>query len=127
MTYLLIKQVHIISVAISIIFFCIRLYWSVLNRPYLQQRWVKILPHIVDTVLLTCAIYLMFYIQAWPTQQPWIAAKIVALLVYIGLGTFAIKRGKTPFSRLAFGTAAVLVFIYMIGTALSHNPMSWLA
>jgi uncharacterized membrane protein SirB2 len=60
-------------------------------------------------------------------EQPWILAKIVALILYIGVGTIAIKRGKTPATRGAAALVAIAIFVYIVGVAIRHNPMSWLA
>jgi len=62
-----------------------------------------------------------------PLAAPWLMAKIIALLLYILLGTIAIKRGKTRKIRLAAWLAAQLVFIYIVSVALTHNAMPGLA
>lgn len=109
---------------ISISFFIVRAVWSVRESALLQQKWVKITPHIVDTLLLACAIYLASF---WPLSTVWIWAKVVALVAYIGVGTFAIKRGKTPKTRGIFALVSVAIFVYIVGVAMSHNVLSWLA
>lgn len=65
----------------------------------LQQCWVRILPHLIDTVLLASALTLVFWSGQYPFQQSLLTAKLLALLVYIALGTVALKRGKTPVVR----------------------------
>ena len=124
MNYFAIKHLHVTSAVLSILFFIVRAYWSVSGSALLQHRVVKIVPHIVDTILLVCGIILASMIGA---SQPWILAKVIALVFYIGVGTFAIKRGKTPRSRAIAALIAVAIFAYIIGVALRHSPMSWLA
>lgn len=124
MNYIAIKHLHVTSAVLSILFFVVRAYWSVAGSVLLQARIVKILPHIIDTVLLVCGIILAAMIGP---SQPWILAKIVALVLYIGIGTIAIKRGKTPRSRAIAALMAIAVYGYIIGVAIKHNPMSWLA
>jgi len=99
--------------------------WMLRAAPILQQRWVKVLPHIVDTVLLLSAITLAIQLSISPLSYPWLMAKIIALLLYIVLGTIAIKRGKTRKIRLAAWLSAQLVFIYIVAVALTHNPLPW--
>lgn len=123
--YLIIKHSHILFALLSITLFIIRASWSVLESPRLNKRWVKIVPHIIDTLLLLCAIYLMFSLKQYPFEQNWLTAKLFALLVYIGLGTVAIKRGSTPAIRFAAAIAATTVFIYIAGVAFNHNYLSW--
>lgn len=125
--YVLIKHLHITAATLSILFFMLRAWWSVRQAPLLQQRWVKVVPHLVDTALLALGVTLMVMLSLWPHQHPWLAAKLLALLAYIGLGTVAIKRGRTPAMRGAAALAAVAAFLYMLGAAIRHSPLSWLA
>lgn len=120
--YIIIKSAHIAFALISISLFLLRAYWSVSESPQLQQRWVKIAPHINDTLLLSCAIYLMIASQQFPFSSDWLTAKLVALLIYIGVGTVAIKRGKTKGIRLLFSLLALATFSYIFAVARSHSP-----
>ena len=127
MSILIIKYFHIGSVLLSYILFFLRGAWMLRNAPVLQQRWVKVLPHIVDTALLLSAVTLAVQLSISPLSAPWLMAKIIALLLYIFLGTIAIKRGKTREIRVAAWLSAQLVFIYIVAVALSHNPLPWQA
>lgn len=92
----------------------------------LQRTLVKVLPHIIDTILLASAIALLFKIQLSPLSHPWIAAKILALMVYIFLGTVALKRGKTKNKRIRALIGAYAVLLYIVMVALTHNPLPYL-
>ncbi len=124
MNYLLIKHLHVTAAGLSILFFIIRAYWSVTENALLQKKFVKIAPHVIDTVLLVAAILLSMMLGA-AAAQPWVLTKILLLLVYIGVGTIAIKRGRTPRSRAIAAIIAVLVFFYIVGVALHRHPASW--
>lgn len=125
--YFLIKQLHMTVAALSITLFVLRAWWSVRESPRLNARWVKVLPHIIDTALLGLGVTLMLLLSVWPWQLPWLGAKLLALLAYIGIGTIAIKRGSTPRTRAIAAVVAVAVFAYMVGAAVRHSPLSWLA
>lgn len=125
MSIVMIKLLHITCVMLSYTLFFIRGLWSVQASPNLQRRWVKVLPHIVDTLLLGSAVALAWVMGLSPITTPWLAAKIIALLLYMVLGTIAIKRGKTRQVRLTAWLAAQLVFAYIVLTAVTHNPMPW--
>ena len=125
--YLPIKHLHITAATLSILFFMLRAWWSVREMPLLQHRWVKVAPHVIDTTLLVLGVVLMVMLSLWPHQHPWLAAKLIALLAYISLGTVAIKRGRTPVVRAIAALAAVATFAYMLGAAIRHSPLSWLA
>ncbi|KAF0806706.1 invasion gene expression up-regulator, SirB [Alcanivorax xiamenensis] len=125
--YLLIKHLHMTLAALSLGLFVLRAGWSVTESPMLRRRWVRVTPHLVDTLLLILGVTLMVLLRAWPHQTPWLAAKLLALVAYIGLGTMAIKRGTTPARRAGYALAAVLIFLYMVGVAVRHHPGSWLS
>ncbi|WP_395344489.1 SirB2 family protein [Ningiella sp. W23] len=126
MSYLIIKHFHLSLAIVSISFFCVRFAWSLSQSPLLHQAWVKVTPHIVDTLLLSCGVYLMFQAQLWPTSQPWLATKLFALVVYILLGSFAIKHGKTRRIKLLCGVFALLTFVFMVNVAISRTPLLFL-
>ena len=125
--YAAFKHIHLLTVALSIGLFTLRGIWMLLDSDKLQKRWVKIVPHVVDTLLLISAIGLMFQIQQYPFTHGWITAKIVGLIAYIVLGTIALKRGKTKGTRVIALVAAFAVIAYIVGVALRHNALSWLA
>lgn len=122
--YLIIKNAHITFAVISISLFILRAFWSVTESAKLQQRWAKIVPHINDTLLLSCAVYLMMTTGQYPFADHWLTAKFIALLVYIATGTIAIKRGKTAGMRLLFSLLAISTFSYIVAVAVTRTP--WL-
>lgn len=124
MLYYLIKHLHMTLAVLSLLFFIVRAYWAINQSPRLTVKWVKISPHVVDTLLLTCGVILMVLLHAWPHQTPWLAAKLIALVLYIGLGVMAIKRGRTPWQRGVFAVLAVAVFAYMVAVAVTKNPLA---
>lgn len=122
--YYPIKNLHMTAVALSILFFVVRAYWSIAGSALLQHPVVRILPHVVDSVLLICGVILAIMIGPF---QLWIITKLVLLVCYIGVGTIAIKRGRTPRTRLVAAIIAVAIFVYIIGVAINHNPAGWFA
>ncbi|MFA6902615.1 MAG: SirB2 family protein [Gallionellaceae bacterium] len=125
MSYVIIKYLHISCVLLSYALFFTRGVWMLQASGMLHKRWVRILPHIVDTALLLSAVALAYRLSISPFSTPWLMAKIIALLLYILLGTVAIKRGRTRNIRLGAWLAAQLVFIYIVSVALTHNPLPW--
>ncbi len=126
MTYTAIKHLHMTAAGLSILFFVIRAYWSVTGSALLHRRAVKIAPHIIDTILLVCGISLTIMLGS-AGMQPWVLTKLLLLIAYIGVGTFAIKRGKTATTRGIAALIAIAIFAYIIGVAVNHNPGSWFA
>ncbi len=122
-----VKILHLASVLLSYTLFFLRGIWVLRASPVMRQRWVKIAPHIIDTVLLGSAITLAVLLDISPFAAPWLLAKIIALLLYIVLGSIAIKRGKTRRVKLVAWLAAQAVFFYIVLTALAHDPIPWRA
>jgi len=118
-----IKIIHITTAYISITGFLIRGIWMMQSSSILQQRWVKIAPHINDTILLLSAIFLVVMSSQYPGAIGWLNAKIVALIFYIILGTIALKRGRTKTIRITAWCSAILVFAYILAVAVSKNVL----
>jgi len=112
-------------VAISYALFFVRGVWMMRSPARLNARWVKIVPHVVDTLLLASAITMVVMIRQYPFVAPWITAKVLALVAYIVLGMVALKHGKTRRTRIAAWIAAQLVFLYIVAVALSRSPLPW--
>ncbi|SDY83223.1 SirB2 family protein [Nitrosomonas sp. Nm58] len=126
MSYTLLKLVHISSVMLSYLLFLTRGIWMMRASAQLQQRWVKIMPHVIDTVLLSSAIMLAILIQQNPLVDSWLTAKVVGLLIYIGLGMVALRFGKTRIVKVSAWIMAQLIFFYIVLVALTKNPAIFL-
>jgi uncharacterized membrane protein SirB2 len=124
--YSAIKHLHAGVAAVSIALFVLRGTWMLSSPERLQQRWVKVLPHGVDTVLLASALWLAWQLGADGTRG-WLAAKVIALFVYIALGTIALKRGRTRGARITAFVAAVATFGYIVSVALTKSPLGFFA
>lgn len=123
--YLDIKHLHISLVTLSGVLFLIRGILMLKSSRALQMKTLRIAPHIIDTGLLIAGVSLAVMLGLKPSETPWIMAKLIALIVYIGLGTIAIKRGKTYTIRAAAFVAALCTFGYMIAVAITKNPIPW--
>lgn len=121
--YLILKHLHVTCVAISYTLFVLRGIWMLNASPRLRQHWVKIAPHINDTVLLLSAIALAVLTHRNPLVETWLAAKIVGLLIYIMLGLIAFRLGKTRRAKVTAWILAQIVFAYIVSVALTKNPL----
>jgi len=121
-----IKFIHLFAVSTTVILFILRYVWMMVESPLLQKKWVKILPHIVDSVLLASAIVLAIQISQYPLVHAWLSVKVFALLIYIVLGSIALKRGKTKGIRVAAGIFAITTFTYMLSVATTKSALGFL-
>ncbi len=122
MSYAALKIIHVISVIFSYLLFMLRGIWMMQNSSILQRRWVKILPHVIDTVLLASAVTLVTMIQQYPGMSTWLSTKIGGLLLYIILGMMALRFGKSLKIKIISWIAAQIVFFYIVLVALTKNP-----
>jgi uncharacterized membrane protein SirB2 len=116
------KYLHVTCVALSYALFFLRGVWMLRGSP---ARWAKVVPHLVDSVLLVSAVALAVQLGISPLTAPWLLAKIIALLLYIALGAVALRRGPAQRFRLAAWLAAQAVFFYIVSVAVTHDPAPW--
>ncbi len=122
-----VKYIHLAAVLLSLCGFVLRAGWMLTDSPMLVKRWVKVLPHVIDSVLLISALWLVYLMSLPLLQTDWLLAKIVALLVYIVMGMMALKRARTKAQRLMFSVLAVMVFLYIVSVALSKSVYGFFA
>ncbi|MDS4026233.1 MAG: SirB2 family protein [Candidatus Contendobacter sp.] len=126
-TYLALRELHRTAVILSLTLFALRGLWMLADSPQLRRRWVRIVPHLIDTVLLASAIGLTLILQQYPFVNGWLTAKMLALIAYILLGHIALKRGPTRSIRAVAWVAALATFGYIVSVALTHDPLGFLA
>ena len=126
-SYALLKATHQGAAALSITGFVVRGVGMLRGAAWLQTRFVRITPHVVDTGLLASALAMAWVADFTPINSPWLAAKIVALLAYIALGTVALRparpgRPDRPLAlRAGAWVAALLVFGYIVSVAITKH------
>lgn len=125
--YSMLKAVHTGSAALSLTLFVVRGAWMIAAPERLRQRWVKVMPHVIDTVLLASAVALMLWIGNYPGTHGWLTAKVAGVVAYIVLGSVALKRGPTRAIRITAFVAALAVFGYIVSVALTKSAAGFLA
>ncbi len=121
MDYAALKLVHQSAVALSIGGFFARGWGSLAGAAWVRSRAARTLPHLVDTVLLGSALALAWLLHLNPLSTPWLAAKIIGLLAYIGLGMVALKPGRPLAQRAAAWAAALLCFAQIVAVAITKQ------
>lgn len=123
MEYNALKHLHVICGALSYVGFFVRGIWMMRDSPLLARRWVRILPHVNDTVLLASAIAIAALSRQYPFVHGWLTAKLIALAIYIALGMVALRPGPTRRVRVAAWVAAQAAFAYIVLVALTRQPL----
>lgn len=115
-TYFLLKHLHILTVAVSVSLFVLRYWWQYCDSAMSDKRWVRIVPHLNDTVLLGSGIALVMMTHFYPftPQGMWLTEKLFGVIIYIVLGFIAL--GQRPRSQQIrwFAFLLALVVLYII-------------
>lgn len=128
--YATLRLIHIACVVVTAGGFLLRGAWMLSRSPLLNHRLTRTLPHLNDTVLLGSAVALAWIARLNPLDHSWLMAKLTGLVVYILLGSIALRRGRTQRVRAIAFFGALIAFGYIVAVALTRNPLpfySWLS
>ena len=117
---------HILAISLSGSLFALRGLGVLAGARWPRAAAVRYLGYSIDTVLLTAALMLLTILPGAMFANGWLTLKLVLVVAYVVLGSFALKRGRTPRTRTICFVAALLVFATIIGIALAHHPLGWL-
>lgn len=120
--YTTLKLIHQSAVALSVGGFALRGVAALAGAAWVRSAPVRGLTQLVDTTLLAAAIALAWTLRLNPLHTPWLAAKIVGLLLYIALGTVAMRPGRPRAVRIAASLAALATAGWIVSVAISKSP-----
>ena len=121
--YFVLKHIHMLCAAISITGFIVRGALCIAGSSILQKKWIRIAPHIVDTLLLLSAIGLMISTQQYPFANGWLTAKLLGLIAYIFLGVVTMRIAKSQPVRIISYLLAIATFFYIGSVAITKTPL----
>ena len=125
--YLSLRGLHVGCIYVSIGLFLLRYVLTTVGVSWRKSVALRVMPHVVDTVLLASAIALCFAIGQFPFANGWLTVKVCALLAYIALGMVALNPRRTAIVRRVSFLAAVAVFAFIVSVARTHNPLGVLS
>lgn len=108
--------VHLVTLGISVSLFVLRYWWLHTGSPIMRRGWVRVVPHVNDTVLLLSGCSLMVMLRIWPftAQGLWLTEKLFGVIIYIALGFIALGRGPRNPQIRWFAFLLALVVLYVI-------------
>jgi len=124
--YPLIKNLHLLTVIVTVSMFVLRFFWLRSGSAMLSRRWVRILPHANDTLLLLTGISLVMITHFYPftPQGSWLTEKLLGVIIYIALGFVALsRRPRTDRTRWIAFLVALIALVMVIKLALSKMPL----
>lgn len=120
----MIKIFHLTFILLSISSFVGRVYLAEKRPEMLEQKWIKIGPHVINSLLLLTGFALVFQGSWFSAEYGWIIAKLIALVAYVGLGIVAIKsQGELRWKAFA---GALACFVYIAVVAATKNAFIFL-
>lgn len=122
--YLALKHTHMLTAIVSLLLFSFRSVLDLAKVAWRQWRWLRVLPHLNDTLLLSLAILLCIVIGQSPFDTLWLGVKVAAVIGYILCGFYTLKWARTRGQKLAGFGGALLLYSYAAHTALSKT--TWL-
>jgi len=124
--YPLNKNLHILTVVLTVTLFLLRFYWLRRGSAMMTKRWVRILPHANDTLLLLTGVSLVMITHFYPftPQGSWLTEKLLAVIIYIALGFVALsRRPRTDRTRWIAFLVALIALVTIIKLALTKMPL----
>ncbi len=117
-----VKLAHVVFAGLSIILFVLRgAFMLVAARPLVRRVW-KILPHVVDTLLLALGVWLAVMLRLNPLHVTWLGVKLLCVIGYIVMGVLAFRLHRPRWLKLGLFGAAILLFAFIVSIAVLHDP-----
>ena len=124
--YAQIKWLHIAMVLCSGSLFAMRGAAMLAGSRLAMAASVRYLSYGIDTTLLTAALMLATMLPGAVFANGWLTVKLCLIVIYVVLGSLALKRGSTQTARTISFVMALLVFGFVIGIARAHHPLGLL-
>ncbi|MFW8590034.1 SirB2 family protein [Glaciecola sp. 2405UD65-10] len=121
--YMFAKHLHLTAIALSFSLFLIRFVLLMRNSPSLQKKWLKITPHIVDTVLIISIVLLCVNLSVYPFVNEWATSKLIGLVLYILSVAFALKWARNNAMRIVGLAGAIAWLAITASIAVSKNTL----
>jgi uncharacterized membrane protein SirB2 len=118
-----IKQMHIALVTASGLLFAVRGAAVLIGQRWAMRSPWRWLSYGIDTLLLSAGVTLWAILSLNPVHNPWLGTKLLLLVLYIVLGSLALKRAPTPSTRRLSFAAALCVYLFMASVAVTHHPL----
>lgn len=122
--YIALKHSHLLFVFLTLALFVLRGIWLFTQSPLLQKKIAKILPHVFSLFLLVSGVAVSVLLGFSPSNQPWILAKLIALIVFIALGIITFKAVNKSVGKISW-VSALAVYAYIISVAITKTPLGF--
>ena len=118
-----VRQAHLALVVLSGLLFALRGAGVLTGARWPLHKALRVGSVVIDTLLLLAGATLWALLQLNPLREHWLGVKLVLLVVYIMLGSWALKRAGSTAARAAFFIAALTVFATMVSIGWTRHPL----
>jgi len=118
-------MLHISLVSLSLSLFIWRGMYMWGEITIQSHMWKRIIPDMIDTLLLISGIGLAYILGFAPWHDDWLLIKLVGLMVYIFLGFMALRESGVLWLKRMYFMLALLVATYMIAVAHNQSVLPW--
>ena len=124
-SYVVFLIAHMLLAVLSPVLFSLRAWRSVYGLDP-AAGWLRVTPHVVDTLLLATGVPLALIIRQYPFVDAWLTAKLMALIAYIAAGHLAVRRARSARAKIAAWGSGIVLILYIFAVAMSHDPAAGL-
>jgi len=117
------KHLHMTAALLSVLLFTLRFVWTLVGSEQLNKKWVKILPHVIDTCLLAFGLVLMMKLALNPFEQLWLGEKLLAVVAYIFTGYYTLKLARTRLMQVVGFVGALGWIVLVVKLAMTKTPV----
>ena len=121
--YMMFKHLHILAVSLSAIVLTIQFITHYFDLKAKDAKWLKILPHVLYTLIIVTALGLLGTLKLNPMEHPWVLHKILGFVCYVVLGAFAYKFARNNMMRLLGYLGAIAWLLITVNIAFSKTPL----
>jgi uncharacterized membrane protein SirB2 len=125
-SYVALLGAHMLLAVSSPVLFSVRA-WRSIRGLEPARGWLRVTPHVVDSLLLLAGIGLALIIRQYPFVDAWLTAKLLALIAYIGAGHLAVRRARSLRGKLTAWLIALALVLYIFAVAITKSPTAGLA
>ncbi len=116
-------HLHMTLAVLSVSLFTLRFIWTLANSSKLQAKWIKITPHVIDTLLLTVGVVMVVQYSINPIEQLWLGEKLLAVVAYIFTGYFTLKLARNKPMQIIGYLGAMGWVMLIVRLAMTHEPL----
>ncbi|MCL5050420.1 SirB2 family protein [Aliidiomarina maris] len=124
--YTAFKHFHMTMAILSLVLLVIRFLLAVRRPDALNQKFLKIVPHVIDTLLVVSIITILMHVDISVYPSGFIGEKALFFIVYIVFSVLTILslRGRVT-AKLKFPAfvLAIVSWLWLVHVAFSKAPM----